>query len=328
MNKNLLACVFVILLTLTSVCSVSQATPDKNASYHIIRKISVGGQGGWDYLLIDPDTRRLYVSHSTQVEVVDIDSDKRIGNIPNTPGVHGIAIAPSGGQGYISNGKAASVTVFDTKSLKKVAEVPVGNKPDAIIFDPSSSRVFAFNGADGTTTAINSTDNKVAGTVKVGASPEFAVADDTGFVFNNSEDESVLLKINAKELKVEQRWPLAPCSAPSSMDIDRKNHRIFVGCRNKTMAVVNSDSGQVITTLPIGDHVDATAFDQERGLIFNSNGEGNVTVIRQDGPDQYKVVQTIPTLPRSKTMALDKKTHQLYVPAMDAGQFVILVIGQ
>jgi len=313
----------VILLPVTYAASGKDVP-----SYHIIKKISVGGQGGWDYLTIDPDTRRLYVSHSTQVEVVDLDSGKLIGNIPNTPGVHGIAIARIGGYAYISNGKAASVTVIDRKSLKKITDVAVGNKPDAIIFDPSSSRIFAFNGSDNTATAIDANNNKVLGTIKVGASPEFAVADGTGFVFNNSEDESVLLKIGAQKLDVEQRWPLAPCQAPSSMDMDRENHRIFIGCRNKMMAVVNSDNGQVLTTLPIGDHVDATAFDSERGLIFNSNGEGNITVIHQDGPDQYRVVQTIPTLPRSKTMALDKKTHQLYVPAMDSGQFVVLVIGQ
>jgi DNA-binding beta-propeller fold protein YncE len=203
-----------------------------------------------------------------------------------------------------------------------------GKKPDAIIYDPATSRVFAFNGASNSATAIAADTGKVAGTVDLGGGPEFAVADGKGFVFNNLEDESLVLKIDANRLKVEQRWPVAPCQSPSSMAMDRETRRLFVGCRNKLMAVMNADTGQVITTLPIGDHVDATAFDTDNGLILNSNGEGTITVIHEDSADKYSVVQTVKTLPRAKTMAPDAKTHQLFLSTVESGQFEVLVVGK
>jgi len=188
--------------------------------------------------------------------------------------------------------------------------------------------VFAFNGGGNSATAIDAATNKVAGTVDLGGGPEFAAADGKGYVFNNLEDENLVLKINSRDLKVEQRWPTAPCSSPSSMAMDRANRRLFVGCRSKVMVVLDADSGKVITTLPIGDHVDATAYDPETKLIFNSNGEGTVTVIRQESADKYSVVETVKTLPRAKTMALDPKTHQLFLSTAENGQFEVLVVGK
>jgi DNA-binding beta-propeller fold protein YncE len=214
------------------------------------------------------------------------------------------------------------------KSLKKIEDIPVGNKPDAIIYDPATSRVFAFNGDSKSATAIQAADGKVAGTVDLGGGPEFAVADGSGYVFNDLEEENVVLKINARSLKVEQRWPTAPCGSPSSIAMDRAKRRLFIGCRNKVMAVMNADNGQVITTLPIGDHVDATVFDPESRLIFNSNGEGTITAIREDSPDKYSVVQTVKTLPKAKTMALDPRTHQLLLSTAEADQFEVLVVGR
>ncbi len=299
-----------------------------SGGYSVIKKIPLPGTGSWDYLAVDEAARRLYVSHGTQVEVLDIDALTVVGSIPNTAGVHGIAIAPELGRGFTSNGQASTVTIFDLKTLKPIADVPTGKKPDAIIYDPATSRVFAFNGASNSATAIDAATGKVAGTVDLGGGPEYAAADGKGFVFNNLEDESLLLKINARELKVEQRWPVAPCSSPSSMAMDRANRRLFLGCRSKVMAVVDADSGKVITTLPIGDHVDATAFDMQTKLIFNSNGEGTITVIRQDGPDQYSIVETVKTVPRAKTMALDPKTHRLFLSTAENGQFEVLVVGQ
>jgi DNA-binding beta-propeller fold protein YncE len=187
--------------------------------------------------------------------------------------------------------------------------------------------VFAFNGDSNSATAIQAADGKVAGTVDLGGGPEFAVADGSGYVYDNVEDASLVLKINARSLKVEQRWPTAPCASPSSIAMDPPNRRLFIGCRSKVMAVMNADTGQVITTLPIGDHVDATAFDPESRLIFNSNGEGTITVIHQDSPDKYSVVETVKTLPKAKTLALDLKTHQLFLSAAEAGQFEVLVVG-
>ena len=298
------------------------------ANYQITKKIPIPGQGSWDYLSVDVEARRLYVSHSTQVEVLDLDSGAIVGSIPKTPGVHGIAIAPELGRGFVSNGQASTVTIFDLKTLKPIADVPTGQKPDAIIYDPASSRVFAFNGGSNSATAIDAATGKVAGTVDLGGGPEFAAADGRGFVFDNLEDEGLVVKINSRDLKVEQRWPTAPCKAPSSMAIDRTNRRLFLGCRSKVMAVMNADTGQVITTVPIGDHVDASAYDEETKLIFNSNGEGTVTVIRQDSPDTYSVVETVKTLPKAKTMALDPKTHQLFLSAAENGQFEVLILGK
>jgi DNA-binding beta-propeller fold protein YncE len=242
--------------------------------------------------------------------------------------VHGIAIASEAGRGFVSNGQSSTVTIFDLKTLKKVSEVPTGKKPDAIIYDPASGRVFAFNGGSNSATAIEAADGKIVGTVDLGGGPEFAAADGSGYVYDNLEEESLVLKINSRTLKVEKRWPTAPCASPSSMAMDRDNRRLFVGCRSKVMAVIDADSGRVITTLPIGDHVDATAFDPATRLIFNSNGEGTITVIRQDSADKYSVIDTVKTLPRAKTMALDPKTHRLFLSTAEDGKFEVLVVGK
>jgi DNA-binding beta-propeller fold protein YncE len=299
-----------------------------SGGYSVVKKIPIAGTGSWDYLTVDEAARRLYVSHGTQVEVIDIDALTVVGNVPKTPGVHGVAIAPELGRGFVSNGQASTVTIFDLKTLKPIADVPTGQKPDSIIYDPATSRVFAFNGESKSATAIDAATGKVAGTVDLQGGPEFAAADGHGFVYNNLEEESLVLKINSRELKVEQRWPTAPCSSPSSMAMDRANRRLFVGCRSKVMAVLDADTGKVITTLPIGDHVDATAFDAATKLIFNSNGEGTVTVIHEDSPDKYSLVETVKTAPRAKTMALDPKTHRLFLSTAENGQFEVLVVGQ
>jgi YVTN family beta-propeller protein len=237
-------------------------------------------------------------------------------------------IAPELGRGFTSNGGAGTVTVFDLKTLGPIVQVPTGKKPDAIVYDPATSRVFAMNGGSNSSTAIDAATGKVAGTIDLGGGPEFATADGAGNVFVNLEDESLVLRIDSRGLTVKDRWPLAPCERPSSMAIDPANHRLFIGCRSKVMAVVNAETGKVITTLPIGDHVDASAFDSSTGLIFNSTGEGTVDVFHQDSPDQYSPVARIPTHSGSKTMALDPKTHQLFVPANESGSFGVLVFGK
>ena len=311
-----------------TLCLMLSVLAFSEESYHVIKKIPIPGQGGFDYLTIDGSARRLYVSHGTQVEVLDVDSGAIVGKIPNTMGVHGIAIAPELGRGFVSDGQTATVTIFDLKTLKPIAEVPAGKKPDAIIYDSASSHVFAFNGGSDSTTVISAADGKVVGTLDLGGGPEFAAADGDGYVFNNLEDQSKLVKINSKKLSVDERWPLAPCEAPSSMAMDRPNRRIFIGCRSKVMAVVDADSGKVITTVPIGDHVDASAFDPESKLIFNSNGEGTISIIHEDSPDTYSVVQTVKTLPRAKTLALDLQTHRVFLSTVEDGQFEVLVVGK
>lgn len=314
-----------LILTAILVAGIAAASAQ---NFSIIRKIAIPGEGSWDYLIVDAPARRLYVSHQTQVEVIDVDSQSVVGSIAKTAGVHGIAIAHDLGRGFTSNGQANTVTIFDLKTLKPLADVAVGKKPDAIIFDPASSRVFAFNGASNSATAIDAASGKVAGTIDLGGGPEYAVPDGKGYVYNNLEDEGLVLKINARDLKVEQRWPVAPCKSPSSIAMDRETRRLFIGCRSKVMAVVNADSGQVITTLPIGDHVDATAFDPETKMIFNSNGEGTISVIHEDSADKYSAVETVKTLPKAKTLALDTKTHQLFLSTAEGTQFEVLVVGK
>jgi YVTN family beta-propeller protein len=315
------------ILALAIVLSAIEITL-AGSGYHLLKKIPVGGQGSWDYVSIDDVNRRVYVSHETQVDVLDPDSANVVGKITNTPGVHGIAIAPELGRGFTSNGVAGTVTIFDLKTLAPIAQVPAGKKPDAIVYDPASGRIFAMNGGSNSSTAIDGATGKVAGTIDLGGGPEFAAADGTGNVFVNLEDESLVLRIDSHRLTVKDRWPLTPCERPSSMAIDRANHRLFIGCRSKVMAVVNAETGKVIATFPVGDHVDATAFDASTGLIFNSTGEGTVDVFHQDSADQYSPVSRIPTHQGSKTMALDQKTHELFVPANESGSFGVLVFGK
>lgn len=313
---------------LSTLCFVLLASSASNSSYSVTNKIPIAGQGSWDYLTVDETARRLYVTHGAQVEVLDLDSGAVVGKVENLHGIHGVAIAPELGRGFVTNGQSSTVTVFDLKSLKAIQEVPTGKEPDAILFEPVTSRVFAFNGDGNSATAIDATTGKVAGTVDLGGGPEFAVADRTGYIFINLEDQNLVVKIDARKLSVEQHWPTAPCQSPSSLALDRPNRRLFIGCRSRVMAVMNADTGKIITTLPIGDHVDATAYDAATRLIFNSNGEGTITIVRQDGTDTYSVVENVRTIPRAKTMALDPKTHKLFLSTAEGGQFEVLVVSQ
>jgi YVTN family beta-propeller protein len=319
LKKYLILCVCILV----TIAAASAA-----AGYHLLRTIPVGGAGGWDYLTVDEPRQRLFVSHETQVEVIDLASNSVSGKIADTPGVHGIALAPEEGHGFVSNGQASTVTIFDLKTLATISQAPTGKKPDAIVYDPSTHRVFAMNGGSDSSTVIDAASGKVLGTIALGGGPEFAAADGLGNVFVNLEDQSEALRIDGRNMTVKNRWPLAPCERPSSMAIDRANHRLFIGCRSKAMAVVNSDSGSVIVTLPIGDHVDASAFDPATSLIFNSTGEGTVDVFHEDSPDKYTAVQRIPTHAGSKTMALNSKTHELLVPSNASGTFQILLFGK
>jgi YVTN family beta-propeller protein len=318
LKKSLILCACVLV----TIAAASAA-----AGYHLLRTIPVGGTGGWDYLTVDEPGQRLFVSHETQVEVIDLASNSVSGKIPDTLGVHGIALAQEEGRGFVSNGRASTVTIFDLKTLAPISQVPSGTKPDAIIYDPSTHRVFAMNGGSNSSTVIDAASGKVLSTIPLGGGPEFATTDGSGNVFVNLEDQSEALRIDARNMTVKNRWPLTPCERPASMAIDRANHRLFIGCRSKVMAVVNSDTGNVIVTLPIGDHVDASAFDPATGLIFNSTGEGSIDVFHQDSPDKYSAVQRIPTHAGSKTMALDSKTHELLVPSNESGKFQILLFG-
>ena len=281
--------------------------------YQLINTYKLGGDGGWDYLTVDSASRRLYISRATHVIVIDADSGKAVGDIPDTPGVHGIALASDLGRGFISNGREGTVTIFDLKTLKAITKVKAGENPDAILYDPASKRVFAFNGRSHDATAIDAAGGTVVGTIKLEGKPEFAVSDGQGKVFVNIEDKSQIDAIDPSKLEVKASWPLAPCREPSGLAIDRKNRRLFAGCDNKMMAVVDADTGKVVATTPIGDGVDANAFDPGTGLAFASCGEGVLTVVHEDSPAKFSVVDNVPTQEGARTMALDEKTHNVYL---------------
>jgi len=287
---------------------------EKEPLYKLIKRVPVGGEGGWDYLFIDSDAKRCYVSHQSHVVVLDIVKDAVIGDISNTPGVHGIAIAYGLHKGYISNGGDNSVTVFDPDTLKETGRMKVGERPDAILFDPATKRIFTFNGGSKDSTVINAVNDTVIGTVPLGGKPEFAASDEKGRVFVNIEDTSEIAVIDAQKLAVTNRWPLAPGKEPSGLAIDRKNQRLFSVCSNGKMAITDYTTGKVIATPDIGKGPDAAAFDPATGLAFSSNGQdGTLTVIKEETPGQFKVVETATTAPMARTMALDPATHRIYL---------------
>ncbi len=288
--------------------------------YRLAGTIAIGGEGGWDYIKADAATHRLYVSHATLVNVVDTEKNTVVGQIPDTPGVHGIALAPELGRGFISAGRAGSMTVFDLKTLATITTVKVtGENPDAIAYEPVSRRVFTFNGRSANATAIDAANNQVVGTIALAGKPEFAVADGKGTIFVNIEDKSLLVSFDARTLEVKAQWPLAPCEEPSGLAIDRENRRLFSVCGNTMMAVVDADSGRVIATLPTGGGTDAAAFDAATKLAFSSNGEGTLTVIHEDSPEKFTMVGNVQTRRGARTMTLDDATHRLYLPTAQFG---------
>jgi len=311
-NSRLWIGVVAVLLTAAAVVAAA-------SGYHVVNTYKLGGDGGWDYLTVDASTRRLYISRSTHVMVVDADTGKSIGDIADTPGVHGIALAPELGRGFVSNGREGTVSIFDLKTLVTSSKVKVGENPDAILYDPATKRVFTFNGRSQDSTAIDAATGKVLGTIKLDGKPEFAASDAKGKIFVNIEDKSELTAIDPSKLEVTAKWPLAPCEEPSGLSIDRKNRRLFVGCGNKMMAVVDADSGKVLATPAIGDGVDATTFDAETGLAFASCGEGVLTVVKEESPDKFSVAENVPTQPGARTLALDAKTHNIFVVTAQFG---------
>lgn len=296
------------------------AAQEHSSGYKIVNKINVGGEGFWDYLIADAANHRLYVSHGMVVKVIDTEKNTVIGEIPNTPGVHGIALAPEIGHGFTSNGREGTVTVFDLKTLATLATIKVtGENPDSIVYDPVSKRVFTFNGRSSNATAIDATTDKVVGTIPLDGRPEFSVSDGRGRMYVNLESKSALLAFDAKSLKIEGEWPLAPCEEPSGLAIDRQHRRLFAGCHNQMMAIVNADTGKVMTTVPIGRGVDANNFDPGTQFAFSSNGDGTLTVVHEDSPDKYTVVDNVATQRSARTMALDEVTHRIYLSAAEFG---------
>ena len=305
-----------IIRTIVSFLSLALISNLLHAQTYVLdKKIPLKGDGGYDYVSIDSVNHRLYSSHGTSVNVIDLDTEQPVGTIDGMKGVHGIAIANKWNLGFISDGRANAVVAFDLKTLKIVAIIPVDAKgPDAIMYDPYSDRVFSFNGESNNSSVVNPQTLKQEGTVALGGGPEFAVADGKGKIYNNLEDKNSLNVIDSKTLKVIQNYSLSPCGGPTGIALDDINQRAFTVCReNKGMSVVDINSGKVIVTLPIGAGVDAVAYDPQTKLIFCSNGDATTTIIKQESADKYSVVQTLKTQTRAKTLALDTKTHKIYL---------------
>jgi len=316
MKKTLTVISLAILLIDAGFIKSQSVSP----SYKISKKINVEGDGGWDYLTSDDSTGRLYVSHGTIVQVINSIDGKLIGTIPNTFGVHGIALAKDLNKGFISNGKDNSVTIFDLKSLATITKIKVtGNNPDAILYDQFSHKVFVYNGHSSNATVIDAKNNAVIATIELEGAPEFSVTDGKGKIYVNIEDKSKICVINPTTLKVEQTWSIAPGTEPSGLALDNKNHRLFIVCDNELMVIANAENGKIITSLPIGSRVDGAAFDPDKERAFSSNGDGTLTVVQGTNGNDYKVLENVTTQKGARTITLNKITHHLYLPTAEFG---------
>jgi DNA-binding beta-propeller fold protein YncE len=296
--------------------SVPAVAQESLSSYDKVRKIATGGEGGWDFLEVDPTCQQLFVTRGTHVLVLDLESEKVVGEIPDTPGVHGVAFVPDLGRGFTSNGGDSSVTAFDAKSLKTLSKVKAEGRPDIIFFEPVSRRVFTFNHGTNNTTAIDPDELKVVGTLALDGVPELAVSDEKGHIFVNLEDKSEIVEFDARNLKILNRYPLAPGEEPTGLAFDREQRRLFSTCANRKLVVIDADSGKVTQSLEIGPGPDGCVFDAKRKLVFCScGGDGTVAVIGEQEPGKYQVKKTIKTQVSAKTIALDPKTHRLYLSA-------------
>jgi DNA-binding beta-propeller fold protein YncE len=309
---------FALLLAAPAAVAAQNA-----GGYHLVRKIAIGGDGGWDYLFVDAAARRLYVSHGTKAVVIDLATDSILGEITPANGIHGVAVATEFNRGFTSNGRDTTVTIFDLKTRGTIGSVTVtGANPDAITYDPVSKRVFTFNGRAGNATAIDAATGKVEGTIPLPGKPEFAQADGHGLIYVNIEsDTGQIVVIDARAMKEVTRYWLTGCVEPSGLAFDTDNHRLFSVCDNQVMAVSDPVTSRVITTLPIGPGVDAAAFDPGTRLVFASNGgDGTLTVVKQESADTYTVLGNAQTQRGSRTMALDPTTHRIYLSTAEFGE--------
>jgi YVTN family beta-propeller protein len=315
MHQKLFVRLAAILVFLGTTGTISlRAGEERSQSAKLIRKLPLGGDGRWDYLLVDAAGKRLYIARTTRFMVVSTETGELVGEIPDTPGAHGVALAKELGVGFTSNGQENQVSVFDLETLKVTKKIAVGQNPDAILYHGPTRSVFVFNGQSHSATVIDAASQMVVATVPLAGKPEFAVADDHGNLYVNIADKNTVTVIDAQARKVKAVWALGGCDEPTGLAIDKKTNTAFASCGNKKLAVLNLGSGKVTQSLPIGDDCDATAFDAKTNLVFASNGEGTLTVIEGDGHGSYRVRQTLATMPGSKTMALDLGSQQLYVP--------------
>lgn len=312
----------ISVMLLAGLFCAGQSSPAVGADTQlgVIDTFKVGGDGGWDFLTLDAASRHLYVTRDDHVMVLDADSGKFLGDITGAKHSHGVVLVPPLKRGYISNGHGDSVSVFDPDTFRIVADIPVGGKdPDVILYDPATHDVFAFNGHSNNVSVIDPVQGKVIAMMDSPGRPEFAVSDGAGNIYFNIEDKSTLAHADAKAHKVLDTWALRPCEGPTGLAIDIVHQRLFSVCANRKMVVVDAGSGRVVTTVPIGDGPDAAAFDAELGVVYSANADGTLTVVRQDDADHYHVVANIATPKRARTMALDPKTHRIYLATADFG---------
>src|SRR3989449_4575302 len=308
------------IISLTALLAAAAfAVFGATTGYHVIKQIKIGGEGGWDYLEIDPDARRLYVSLGTHTVVVDPDAGKVVGDIPDTPGVHGVQIVPSLNRGFISNGRGNNVTIFDLKTLKTISQTPTGENPDSIRYESKTGRIFTFNGKSNNSTAIDAKTGMVVGTIPMGGKPEVAQADDRGHIFVNIEDTNEVVDIDAAKPGVTKRYSLKPCDGPSGMAMDIKNRRLFSVCGNRMMAISDPGTGKVIATPAIGPGPDGVVFDPSNGYVMSSNGgDGTMTIVKENA-GKWEVLENVATARGARTIALDTKTHNVYLPTAEPG---------
>lgn len=315
------------------------ARAQNNTGYTVTKHYPVGGEGGWDYLAFDTSGHRLFVTHGTHVVVLDAETGKTLGDIPNTPHVHGVAFAFDLGRGFITAAGDTAVHIFDLKTLKPLGTVHVDPDDDAIVYDRGTHQVVSLNGDANSASVIDGASGKLVGTIKLPGGPEFAASDMNGTVYVNIEDKSMIVALDLRGMKVAKQWSLAPCANPTGLAIDREHHRLFSGCHSKVMAISDYDAGKVVTTLPIGAGVDATRFDAGTQLAFASNRDGTLTVIHEDSPDKFTELGNVHTAPEARTMALDPRSHTIYLatakfepaqgnarPKMIPGTFEVLVV--
>jgi len=303
------------LLTAVSALVLQGANAVADGPYKFLQEIPIGGEGGWDILTVDSPARRLYVSHATKVVVIDLAKNAIVGEITDTPGVHGVVAVPELERGFSSNGKEAKVSVVDLKTLKTISKLESGANPDALVYEPKRGEVYVFNHSGNSATVIDAKTPKVVATIQLGGSPEFAAVDGAaGRVYCNLEDKNEVAVIDTGSHEVVARWPLAPGKEPTGIALDAAHHRLFVGCHNRMMAMLDTATGKVIASVPIGAGVDGAAFDDATQLAFASCGEGTATIAKEETPDKLTVVQTLKTERGARTMALDPETHRIYLP--------------
>lgn len=309
------------LLSAVILCSTLVIASPPDSGYHLLKKYDLGAAPGgkeyWDYITFDASTRRLYISHNTEVKVVDADSGAIVGSIPDLKRVHGIVVMDDLGRGFISDGGADEVVVFDLKTLKPTGHIKTGGNPDCIIYDPASKHIFTMNGKTNDASVIDPGTLTVLATIPIGGRPEYAVADGHGTIYDNVEDKNEVVAIDSMTNTVKSRWPIAPAEEATAIDLDVQHHRLFIGGRNKLLAIMNVDSGKVVQTFPIGAGVDTNIFEPATGLLFIAAREGTLHVFHEDSPDQFRVVETVKTEFGARNLALDPKTHQLFIDTAD-----------